>query len=166
MGNDTRRLTLTGTNYVFLNEGAYGSVFVDRDAGRIRKILRRTTSPEAHCRAVLQAEKDALKMAQGHDTLVRYVAAPILELPLAGVMDRDGRDVTAEFYEDAGFEAAYVEGTFYKIGDVAASNWHQLSHAFRAAGIRHLLDSSVTLDSDGNVTKVIDFATHQMELEW
>jgi hypothetical protein len=54
--------TIAGTDYSYLEEGAYGVIFADRVAGRIIKIFKRRLK-EAHVRSVFRAEIDAYGLA-------------------------------------------------------------------------------------------------------
>ncbi len=166
MSNSSRGLKLAGSEYVFLDEGAFGTVFVDRLAGRVRKILRRTERAEEHCRLVMQTELCALIIAEQNAELTAYTAAPFSKPLPINVIDGHGVDVTAEFYADAGFESAYIYGTFHKINTVSPLNWPIVANHFRSTGIMHLEDVSVTLNNRNEVEKVIDFATRYIEPFW
>ncbi|WP_097523947.1 hypothetical protein [Sinorhizobium sp. BJ1] len=163
LGNATRGLALAGTDFVYLDEGAYGVVFVNRDAGRIRKVYRRQQD-EAHVRAVFKAEADAYIRAASAPALLCLIPAQFQLCTLQQVIDRDGNDVSAEFSADLAFETEFVNATFHKIGNIGGDEARCIHRLFLAAGIKHTTDMSVSLTADGRIYKVIDFAVEEHEI--
>lgn len=161
--NAARGLTLAGTDFLYLDEGAYGVIFVSRDAGRIRKVYRRKHD-EDHARAVFKAEADAYIRAESSPDLVSLVPAHFQICTRQQVIDRDGNDVSAEFFPDLAFEAEFVSALFHKIGDIGGDEARRIRALFHAAGINHTTDMSVSLTEDGRISKVIDFAVEEHEV--
>lgn len=157
---------LANTKFVYLAEGAYGAVFVDRERNRVRKIAyRKQNFDEVHCREIFKAELDALRIAESREELVSLIAAPVDQLEGVVILGSDARDISMKFYTDLVFEAEFIEGIFVKIGATFASNRELIKRKFRAAGIKHLADASVVVDQ-GKIQKVIDIATHEIEAFW
>lgn len=154
---------IAGTQFKYLDEGAYGTVFVDRSCKRIRKLYRCGDKPEEHCREVFNSEMEALDIAISDDTLSQYVIGPVVRIDGYKVLNDVGYNVTEDFLDNAGFEGEFVEGTFQKIVNVNAHNKNTLTEAFRAAGVDHVIDASVTLDREGNIKKIIDFGMRDIE---
>lgn len=157
---------LADGGFVYLAEGAYGAVFVDRGRNRIRKVLyRKLGTDEAHCREVFKAELDALQIAKDRKELASLIAAPVTEIAGVRVLAADANDISSDFYTDLAFEAEFIDGAFVKIGAALASNDEFVRNQFRAAGIMHLMDASVIVHQ-GKIQKIIDIATYEVELRW
>jgi hypothetical protein len=161
--NAARGLALAGTDFVYLDEGAYGVIFLNQDAGRIRKIYRRKHD-EHHARAVFKAEVDAYIRAESSPDLVSLVPAHFQICTRQQVIDRDGNDVSAEYFAELAFEAEFVNAPFRKIGDIGGDEARRIRALFHAAGINHTTDMSVSLTDDGRISKVIDFAIEEHEV--
>ncbi len=157
---------ILNTDFIYFNEGAYGTVFVDNAARRVTKLYRRDGNPEDHSRQVFASEWEALAKASENDALHLLVMAPVARVSNYEVVDAEGKNITADFLDDAGLEGALIEGAFRKIGSVDAPNKDEIRAAFQAAGIWHINDASVIQDVEGNITKVIDFGMRDIELEW
>ena len=156
---------LEDPSYTYLSEGAYGVVFVNKTAGRIRKVAyRKQGADDAHCREVFDAEIKALKTAENSEILRTFVAAPIHAISGVSVVDRTGRNISDQFYEDLAFEAAFIPGQFVKIGTIGEPERSRVINLFNSAGIAHVCDASVIFE--GQIKKVIDFALKEIELFW
>lgn len=163
--NEERGLKIPGTDFVYLSEGAYGVVFIDKTACRIRKICRRRPEVD-HARAVFKAEVDAYVLAMDSPALAHLVPGGFRLCDPLRIIDREGRDVSGEFFPELAFETDFVEGKFYKIGSLGSAETWPVRQLFHNAGIRHTTDMSVVLDADGVIVKAIDFATQEHELSW
>jgi hypothetical protein len=162
--NERRGLRLAGSSFVYLAEGAYGVIFVDRVLGRIRKIYRRKAD-EDHVRDVFKAETDAYRLAEEAADVAPLVPGHFnICSPSQTVVDRDGNDVSAEFIPDLAFEAEYLDGSFLKFGNIDSAEASRIRELFHKAGIMHTTDMSVCLSSSGQVIKAIDFAVEEHEL--
>lgn len=162
--NEARGLRIPGTGFSYLSEGAYGIIFVDRATGRITKIYRRRPE-EDHARAVFKAEADAYGLAALSPAVAALVPGNFRPCRVQQIIDKEGKDVTGEFFPDLAFETDFVEGYFHKIGAINNRDEAQrVCRLFHGAGIHYTIDISVTLDPDGNALKAIDFATEEHEL--
>jgi hypothetical protein len=162
--NATRGLRLEGTDFTYLTEGAYGIVFHDRNRGRIRKVYRtRWDADVDHCREVFEAETAAYQIASTTSELKDIVPAYFGIRAGLTVVGADGKDVTNEFYRDLAFEAEFVNCSFEKISASSPDEHRRVVALFRKHGIKHVIDASVCLE-DGHISKVIDFATKEVEL--
>jgi hypothetical protein len=155
--NGRRGLRIAKTGFQYLNEGAYGVIFVDRAAARIVKVYKRREE-EAHARAVFDAEAEAYKRALAVPAVAELVPGGFRPRPVHHVVDKHGNDVTSEFFPDLAFETDFVPGEFRKIGLVDSVEAARVRRLFHEAGIEHTLDMSVTLETDGRIVKAIDFA--------
>lgn len=163
--NERRGLRIAETGFRYLDEGAYGAIFVDRTAGRIVKVYK-WREDEAHARAVFDAEVEAYHWARAVPAVSDLVAGGFRPCSVPQVVDKDGNDVTSEFFPDLAFETDFVAGEFRKIGSVDSVEAARVRRLFHEAGIEHTVDMSVTLDPDGRIVKAIDFATTEHVLEW
>jgi hypothetical protein len=162
--NASRGLRIDGSNFIYLTEGAYGIIFVDRDQKRIRKVARRQDGrAEAHTKEVFGAETEAYKIASCCEELTALVPAYFGSIQGLKIVDGEGKDVSSEFYPDIAFEAEFVDGFFQKIATVPASESRRICDFFRKRGIFHMSDSCVCL-KDAKIMKVIDFATKEFEV--
>ncbi|UVC08991.1 hypothetical protein IHQ71_28425 [Rhizobium sp. TH2] len=139
---------------------------MDRTTKRIRKLYRHEGRAEQHCRDVFDSEWQALTIASCTETLGKFVIAPIFRVGEYEVIDVSGQNITGDFLEKAGFEGAFIDGTFEKIAMVDAPNKGTLTAALLASGISHFIDASVTLDGNGNIEKIIDIGMRDIVLEW
>ncbi len=163
-----RGLRIAGTDFVYLNEGAYGVIFVDRERRRIRKLYRvRHDADLAHCREVFTAETGAYDVASSHPELSTLIPGYFGTCQAGVIVDRANSDVTKEFHSGLAFEAEFVECPFYKIGssEVPPIEHQRVTALFHHCGIDHLIDASVCL-RDGAIRKVIDFAMKDIPLRW
>jgi hypothetical protein len=163
--NMIRGLRIPETGFQYLSEGAYGVIFVDRSAARIRKVFKQRPD-EAHARAVFDAEVDAYGLAGAEPSVADFVPGGFKCSPMQKVVDKDGRDVTSEFLPDLAFETDFVPGQFVKIGSVISGEAARVRRLFHDAGIQHTTDMSVTLNSEGRIVKAIDFAVREHVPEW
>jgi len=163
--NRERGLTIANTNFKFLDEGAYGIVFVDRDDCRIIKVLARKAGPEAHCAAVYESEAIAYSIAMKSDELRSLIPEYFGARKGLKIEDATGNDVTSEFYSEFNFELEFVLGTFVKMGQISGAVRDPVVLAFQREGIAHMIDASASLEG-GRITKVIDFGMQDLEQEW
>jgi hypothetical protein len=166
--NEARGLRIAGTGFSYLNEGAYGVVFADRAAGRIVKIYRWRPEQD-HARAVFKAEADAYGLAASSKAVAALVPGNFRLCTAQQIIDKDGKDVTAEFFPDLALEMDFVAGHFLKIASIDGTEALRVRGLFYDVGIHHTIDMSVTLGADGAVAKAIDFAIVEHELmhsEW
>lgn len=160
--NEARGLRIAGTGFGYLSEGAYGIIFADWP-GRITKVYK-WRAEEDHVRAVFKAEADAYGLAVSSPAVTALVPGNFRLCRVQQIIDKDGKDVTGEFFPDLAFETDFVEGYFQKIGAINSTEALRVRRLFDGAGIHHTIDMSVTLGPDGNVLKAIDFATEEHEL--
>lgn len=163
--NERRGLRIAETGFQYLSEGAYGVIFVDGAAARIVKVYKRRED-EAHARAVFDAEAEAYKRALAVPAVADLVPGGFRPRHVHQVVDKDGNDVTSEFFPDLAFETDFVPGEFRKIGLVDSVEAARVCRLFHEAGIEHTLDMSVTLETDGRIVKATDFAVTELALEW
>lgn len=146
--------------FVSLDAGAYATIFVDRDAGRVVKLFRRGDDA-AHTSKVYQSELRAYEIVQSCPELCAVTPAFYGARSVAGVITRDGRDISAAYHIDFGLEMELVPYPFVKIASVQGSQ--ELRGGFHARGIQHTIDASVATTGDGTL-RVIDFATEYFEV--
>lgn len=161
--NQNRGLTIAGTEYSYLDEGAYGVIFADKTAGRIIKIYKRILE-ESHVCLVFRAEIDAYGFAASSAEISSLIPGNFQIVTQNQVVDSHGTNVTDEFFPDLAFQTNLVEGNFHKIGVVDSAEASRVRQLFRRAGIHHTSYMSVTVEVEGCILKVIDFATVEHEL--
>jgi hypothetical protein len=165
--NARRGLRIKHTNFEYLTEGAYGIVFVDKAANRIRKIYRRKhEAPASHCAETYETEAKAFEIASADEHLRGLIPEWHGRRSAQIIVDQSEKDVSDESYPDFAFEAEFVQGTFQKFGDISLEERERVGALFIERGITHVKDMSVILGDDGHVHKAIDFATKEIELWW
>jgi hypothetical protein len=164
--NAQRGLTISGTDYVYLDEGAYAVIFVDRKRGRVRKVYRnRPDAGREHCCQVFSAETEAYSVAANEPDLKNLVPGHFSKCSGQEIRDGSGNDVTKEFYPDLAFEAEFIDCTFQKVAMASEEEWKRVTALFHKHGIKHTNDMSVCI-TDGRITKALDFAIREIQLSW
>lgn len=163
--NSSRGLHIPGSDFKYYSEGAYGVVFVSR-SGRptARKVFRlKTESGREHSSSTFAAEVAAFKLAMACDEVRSIVPEFFGQPPAVRVSDRDGTDVSGEFYPDLAFDMEFIEQPFRKLGYFSTLERRRVSNILHRAGIGHTVDASAC-GTDDCILKVIDFSTHEIEL--
>ncbi|WP_281926762.1 hypothetical protein [Roseibium album] len=161
--NEQRGLRIAGSDFIYLREGYYGAVFVDKDEGRIRKVFLNKNGKE-HARQVFEAEACAYEKASGVAELLPLIPGNFIRCQPQRIVDISGQCVSADFFCDLAFETDYVEGTFCKVGSIQSKSVRAVMELFHAADIKNVQDMSVVLDTEGNVVSAIDFAIQEIAL--
>lgn len=168
MHNKHRGLRISGTNFVYFDEGAYGTIFIDRTSNKVRKIFHRPVQ-EAHARRTFESEAKAYELAAGNKSVSGLIAGNFRRCPQNVIVDARGADVTSDFYSDMAFETDFVPGGFIKAGQLGGTGLgeievNRIRELFRGAGVNYTADISVVRDEKGRIAKVIDFAVEEFEL--
>lgn len=162
MSHDPTTHKIEGTNFAYLDHGAYATVFVDRAAGRVRKVFRVQNPHDSnHCANVYAAELGAYRIAQRHPKLA-LITPTFYGTPSNFRIVGNVSDVTHLYHTAMTLELSFVPGTFEKVGADRSLLHSDTRAVFWDAGIRHLTDMSVTL-LDG-LPIYIDFALIEFEL--
>ena len=161
------QVNVDGATYKYFAEGAYGVIFVDDKKRKIVKIYKRSTDKkEEHVMNAFKAEAEAYKKANDSCMLSKLIPGGFRSLVGCTISNRDGSEVTEQYFEDCAFKVDFVPGNFIKIGRIDSNVARQVCQLFHQEGIRHTKDMSVTLDNQNRVIKAIDFATVEYELNW
>jgi len=113
--NKCRGLSISGTGFSYLSEGAYGVVFVDPAATSVIKVYNSRPNLDDHVRAVFNAEIDAYCIAASSPAISHLVPGNFQRYTIKNVEDNGRQDVTGEFFPDFAFKADFIRGDFYKI---------------------------------------------------
>jgi hypothetical protein len=163
--NARRGLRIADSHFNYYTEGAYGIIFRDRDAGRICKVYRaRPDLNKVHCQEVFEAEVKAYEIASEDRELRELVPAYYGTRSGLTIVDGTGTNVTQEFYSDLAFEAEFIDCDFQKLGVASRDEQARVMRLLGGKGIRHVIDTSVCLDENGQIRKIIDFALREIEL--
>jgi hypothetical protein len=161
--NAARNLRIKDTEFVWLDEGAYGVLFVDRARKRVRKIYKAPGgAPLVHCSDVFEAETQAYEIASRTDDPKAITPAYFGKCGQLTIIDGDGNDLTGEFHPGLAFESEFIEGRFVKSSAANELERERINALFWKNKIFHTIDMSVCLP-DGRITAAIDFA---MEMLW
>ena len=158
------KFIIPGTGFVYLNEGAYSTIFVDRESGRVWKVFKnRWDATREHCEAVFNAEVEAYGIARADEDLASLTPDFFGVVDVPKVEDAAREDASDQFHLDLAYQISMVPGYFLKLAET--TEFARITALFRAKGIL-VRDSCVVLDDNGKVTSVIDFTTKEIEPEW
>lgn len=161
--NESRGLKIRGSDFVYLTEGAYSVIFVDRRQSRIRKVYRvQRGLTRSHCEEVFDSEVEAYNVA-GKTLELRALVPRFYGIcNTTTIVDSRDQDVSREFLGNLTFEAEFIPSEFIKIGNLECAERKRIIDLFVQHGIRHIVDSSVCV-ADGKIIKIVDFAVFWME---
>ena len=159
-------LAIAKTKFVYLNHGAYGVVFVDKEAEKIIKVfIRSKDKDEDHVQKVFNAEVDAYCRAKLSPDVLKIIPGNFMRYEKeVKVVDGLGMDVTSGFYPNFAYSTDYVRGHFFKFSGLQGSNASNVRALFKSVGIDFTADMSVTVDDSNNILKAVDFATEEYVL--
>jgi hypothetical protein len=150
-----------GFRYEYIDEGAFGAIFKNNAKNTVIKLFQAMTE-RRNAELTYQAEVEAyvlLSSSAMSDLAPRFIGR--LDQP---VMVQDLPTNHQGFHNDLGYEMEFLSGRFVKVGAGSEfSNLAVIRMDLRQIGIAHTSDISV-LESDGAVTKIIDFATHEIQI--
>jgi len=144
-------------------EGAYAVVFFVEDRA-IKVFKRRTEASDEHVRAVFGSEIEAYRQALCADDLRELVRHFIGATTCCAITNVDGTDISKQFYLYCAYEMVRVHGDFRKFGTLSSEITEYLRRRFNAAGIFHLVDSSIVLDVESRPRHIGDFAMREYEV--
>lgn len=143
--------------------GAYGLVAFVKNKTKAVKIFKKTHSYE-QANNVFKSEVKAYELAQASERVKSLVPNFYGEVIIDNVLDEDGNDISDRFYLSMAYTMSFEEGTFRKISLVSEIEYNRIRADFVGLGINYFKDSSVTVDKNGSINKIIDFATQEFEL--
>ncbi|QPC45048.1 hypothetical protein HW532_21525 [Kaustia mangrovi] len=155
-------LKLRGTDFVYFDEGAYGLIFLDRIARRVRKVFRAQDDKEHVCK-VFVSETKAYERALACSSLRQFVPGNFRICEPRAVVTKYGAEVSDKVFQELVFEIDFIDGYFVKIGSICKEKATKLHELFHAEGIKYTIDMSVTLADGGRAEKVIDFGIEEIE---
>jgi hypothetical protein len=159
--NKSRGLRIDGTEFEYITEGDYGAVFKDSKADRIWKVYFSNKNCESLCRTVFDSERQAYEICYGSQILRDLVPGGYTQREPPKIIDRDGMDVTREFFPCLAFQAEFIKGKFLKINELRQQLSEEVSRITKLLTencVHGVDDISVTLSDQGRILKVIDFS--------
>jgi hypothetical protein len=161
--SDARGLKISGTNFRYLDKGAYATIFVDEGQNTVRKVYRAERGRDRdHCEQVFRSERDAYQIASEAEELRHLVPTYFGTRTIERILDLRDTDVTGEFYSDLSIEIEYIASHFSKISTMGEPERTRIIELFGRHGIRHMSDASVSTEGE-RVRKVIDFSVREVE---
>ena len=143
--------------------GAYGLVVFIENGTKAVKIFKRTHAEE-QANNVFNSEVEAYEKVSSDPKASEITPKYFGKETIQQVIDKDGNDVTNEYYTKLAYVMSYEEGPFYKLNTINEIQWKQIHNIFKPIGVRYLIDCSVSLNEHHEVKCVIDFATTEYEL--
>lgn len=107
---------------------------MDRAATRIRKVYRRQTD-EGHVRDVFAAETGAYQLAAASPDVAVLVPRHFQVCSQQRIIDRQGRDISAEFFPDLAFETEFIDAPFQKIGSLGSEEAQRVRRLLRVPAL-------------------------------
>lgn len=144
--------------------GTYGHVFFVNEKTMAVKVFSINHNTE-QAQKVFNAEVDAYEIATKHNDassfLPRYYGIQKINKIVI-----DGYDVTSEFHLDLAYAMSFEKGHFKKIRDYDVSPFSRdnVMSYLHSIGVMHVSDASVTIDNNGNILKIIDFAIREYSM--
>jgi hypothetical protein len=147
--------------------GNYAVVFLDRTRQRATKVFkRRRDASVKHVQDTFASEVAAYGIAATMPSIRAITPHFYGAVSVTSIADKNGALLADKFHLDLAYEMQMVPGPFHKIGSISSKIAEPVRSLFWASGIRHMSDASVSLDGNGAVLWVIDFATKEYELSW
>lgn len=150
----SRGLLVANTNFEYLDEGGQGVVFLDRARGRILKVYK-AQSKHSHYTKVFDGEVSAYRIAADSPELRELVPAFLGEQTIQKIEDKNGVDVTHEFYPDLAFETEFIPGRLERFRWAPQSERDRIVALFHSRGIRYVSSASVLVNA-GRIEKLVD----------
>ena len=149
-------------NYYF-NEGVYGQVFYLKencDKTAIKVFFKRKNKTKGYIKNTFLSEVAAYKILSSNLKLNKYIPKFYNTLKIEKIIDRDGKDISENYYLDFAFKMEFIEGTFTKYS--AGYSACEILNKFVESGVKYVKDCSVIVDDNNQPIKIIDFATHEV----
>lgn len=143
--------------------GAYGLVIFIENRTKAIKIFKKTHTKE-QANNVFQSEIEAYKKASSDPKASKVTPQYFGEETIDQVIDKQGNDVTNQYHTELAYVMSYEGGPFCKFNNINEKQREQIKNIFKPLGIHYLIDCSVSLNQNGEVKCVIDFATKEYEL--
>jgi len=111
--HEWRGLRIAGTNFEYLDRGAFGVVFADKQKMLIRKVYK-WDEDEKFVHDVFCSEVKAYTLAANSSDVATLVPGNFQLCKVQKITDINGEDITKGFFSKFAFEAEYVTGIFLK----------------------------------------------------
>ena len=131
--NESRGLRIEGTNFSYLSEGAFGVVFADKTAARIRKVYR-TLNKVDLATATFDSEVAAYEIASADEGLRTLIPKWFGPRTVQTIVDGNDNDVSNEFFSDLCFEAEFIPGRFQKFRNLSDAERHRVTQSLCQQG--------------------------------
>ncbi len=147
--------------------GAYSNVFIDKINGFAFKVFtKRKDTDELHSIKVFENEIKAFNLANKDEIFKSYIPNFYGKIKIQKIIDGKGNDISQDFYLDLNYKMEFIDGGFVKWNSIGPSNKKEITAHLNRLKISHYLDSSVIVDHEGNIQKIIDFSIKEIELFW
>lgn len=146
------------------DNGAYGHVFFINEKTMAIKVFSKDHNIEQATK-VFDAEVDAYKSATKHHDIINFLPKFYGVQKITKIVI-NGNDETSHFHVSLAYKISFEAGYFQKINsnNVSKLSKNRVISNFHKIGVMHVNDASVTIDNDGNILKIIDFATKEFQM--
>lgn len=160
----SRVLHVENDRFRYHASGSYADVFVNEDRLRCWKVFRRQ-SADMRSSEVFKSEVEAYSLLSQHPTLARHAPTFFGTIKCeARVTDDKMIDLTHEYFAGLMYQMEFCDLQFRKLGSFPYEQTETLRQQLSAIGIHYLSDASIGYKNEGREYKLIDFATHEIEL--
>lgn len=147
--------------YPNFKEGAYGTVFFTSDDRATKVFKRRNDAPPSHTNDVYESEVKAYELATSNTEIIKFIPQFYGHVLVTKIVNDTDQDISNEYELSLAYQMQKIDGDFIKKSCLST----EIGKLFLKIGISHLSDTSVILDSTGNICWVIDFAVQEHILE-
>lgn len=145
------------------DSGAYGLVVFIENKTKAVKIFKRSHSVD-QADNVFKSEVEAYEKATLNNDASKIVPTFFGNVAIGTIIDRNGKDVTDQYYTDLAYLMSYEEGPFHKFSTIPESERQRIKETLQPVGVHYLIDCSVSLTNEKEVKCVIDFATEEFQI--
>ena len=143
--------------------GAYGLVVFIKNRSKAVKIFKRTHTEE-QANNVFNSEVEAYEKVSSDPKALEITPKYFGKETIEQVIDKDGSDVTNDYYTELAYVMSYEEGPFYKLNSIDEIQKEKIKNILQPLGILYLIDCSVSLNEHREVKYVIDFGIAEYEV--
>ena len=144
------------------DQGAYGIVIFSMDKNFAYKIYK-NDKRKYRVKRTFDSEVDAYKIAMESSELKKYTPEYFGTENITKILSCSGIDITSQFYCNYNLKLSFINGKFEKMHHMNATNKETVKKLFTDSGIRYLRDASAVINDQGEIFKVVDFATLEFE---
>lgn len=148
-------------------EGAYGTVFFDTlNCFAYKVFLKKIDRSYEFSKNVYDSEVHAYLLSQKNNKISDYVPKFYGHVEIEKIIDVQGRDISSHYYPCLNYKMEYISDKFIDFSQIDEDQQKEYIKLFGENGINHVIDSAVTINTEGRIQKMIDFAAQEFIPQW